>query len=188
MPARPTLRDTFSDPGRQILVPLLVGIPLALALGFGGLAWMAALAMVALGAGLFMANARLFILTFLALISMRNFIAGGERIGTSAIDFDLGGVVNVLATAIGLVYFFVLWRNPFRGRSLTLPYGIFLLIFAVSLAWAPDFRWAVRFVTRLAAPFFTYLIISDMLDHHVIGHGVQGYAEAITWIAQHRGA
>ena len=29
--------------------------------------------------------------------------------------------------------------------------------------------------------------LADMCDHHVIGRGVQGYAEAITWLAgQHR--
>jgi O-antigen ligase len=45
---------------------------------------------------------------------------------------------------------------------------VFLGIFAISMYWAPDFRWAIRFVTRLAAPFFTYLIISDMLDRKMV--------------------
>lgn len=152
------------DPARTVLIPLLVAVPLALALGLGGVTHMAALAIFAVGAGTFLANPRAFILGFLSLISLRNFVAGGERIEAGAIDFDLGGLVNVLATAIGLVYFLVLWKNPFKGRSLTVPYALFLGAFAVSMAWAPDFRWAARFVTRLGAPFFTYLIISDMLD------------------------
>ncbi len=159
------LSDFGTDPVRQLLVPILITVPLAGAMAIGGPAYMAAVGIIAIGAGTFLANPRVFILGFLTLISMRNFIAGGERIDTgSGIDFDLGGLVNVLATGIGFVYFLVLWKNPFKGRSLTTPYGIFLLIFAISIYWAPDFHWALRFVTRLAAPFFTYLIISDMLD------------------------
>ncbi len=30
---------------------------------------------------------------------------------------------------------------------------------------------------------FSYL--ADVCDHHVVGHGVAGYAEAITWLATH---
>ena len=30
--------------------------------------------------------------------------------------------------------------------------------------------------------------LTDVCDHHVIGHGVQGYAEAVSWVAEHRGA
>jgi hypothetical protein len=161
---RGLLGDLGTDPVRQLVLPVLVAIPLAITLAVGGVTEMAALAIVSVGGGLFLANPRMFILAFLTLISLRNFVAGGERIGTETFDFDLGGLVNVLATGIGVVYFAVLWKNPFKGRSLTVPYGLFLLVFAISMAWAPDFRWAIRFVTRLAAPFFTYLIISDMLD------------------------
>ncbi|MFZ5479776.1 MAG: O-antigen ligase family protein, partial [Myxococcota bacterium] len=143
------------------------------ALAFGGAHYMAALAIVGVGAGVFLANPRAFILGFLVLISLRNFIAGGERIGGAAFNFDLGGLANVLATGIGVVYFLVLWKNPFKGRSLTIPYGIFLGLFAASMWWAPDFRWAIRFVTRLAAPFFTYLIISDMLDRKMVRQVIQ---------------
>ncbi len=157
--------DFGSDPLRQIVIPVLVAIPLVGALALGGPTVMAAVVIIGLGAGTFLANPRVFILAFLTLISMRNFIAGGDRMDTGAgLDFDLGGLVNILASGIGFVYFLVLWKNPFKGRSLTVPYGIFLALFAVSIYWAPDFHWAVRFVTRLAAPFFTYLIISDMLD------------------------
>ena len=28
--------------------------------------------------------------------------------------------------------------------------------------------------------------LTDVCDHHVIGHGVQGYVEAIEWVAGHR--
>ncbi|MFL6170433.1 MAG: type II 3-dehydroquinate dehydratase [Ornithinibacter sp.] len=28
--------------------------------------------------------------------------------------------------------------------------------------------------------------LTDVCDHHVIGHGVQGYAEAVEWVAGHR--
>lgn len=165
---QPRLRSDFgTDPTRQILIPALVAIPLAVALAFGGVNYMAALLIVTIGAGLFLASPRYFILAFLSLVSLRNFVAGGERMGTEVFNFDLGGLVNVLATGIGLVYFGVLWKNPFKGRSLTVAYGLFLLVFAVSMAWAPDFRWGIRFVTRLAAPFFTYLIISDMLDRRM---------------------
>lgn len=174
------LGDAGGDLARQFLVPLLVAIPLALALGFGGVAEMAALAIVAVGGGLFLANPRAFILAFLVLIALRNFVAGGERIGTDAFDFDLGGLVNVLATGIGVVYFLVLWKNPFKGRSLTLPYAAFLLVFGISMWWAPDFRWAVRFVTRLAAPFFTYLIISDMIDGKMVRQVISAiYASSV---------
>lgn len=160
--------DLGSDPVRQLILPAAAAIPMALALGFGGVNYMAALVIVGVGGGLFLANPRAFILGFLMLISLRNFIAGGERMGTAGLNFDLGGLANVLATGIGIVYFLVLWKNPFKGRSLTLPYGVFLGLFAVSMFWAPDFRWAVRFVTRLAAPFFTYLIISDMIDKKMV--------------------
>lgn len=162
------LADLGSDPVRQFLLPAFVAVPLALALAYGGVHYMAALAIVTVGAGVFLVNPRAFILGFLVLISLRNFVAGGDRIGNEAFNFDLGGLANVLVTGVGVVYFLVLWRNPFKGRSLTVPYGLFLGIFAISMAWAPDFRWAVRFVTRLAAPFFTYLIISDMLDRTMV--------------------
>jgi 3-dehydroquinate dehydratase-2 len=29
--------------------------------------------------------------------------------------------------------------------------------------------------------------LTDVCDHHVIGHGVAGYAEAIEWLAAHPG-
>lgn len=160
--------DLGSDPLRQFIIPALVVIPLALALGFGGAHYMAALVIAGIGAVMFVSSPRAFILVLLATISMRNFIAGGERMGSEAYNFDLGGLANILTTFIGVVYFLVLWKNPFRGRSLTLPYGIFLGLFAVSILWAPDMRWALRFVTRLAAPFFTYLIISDLLDRKMV--------------------
>jgi O-antigen ligase len=147
---------------------VLVTVPLTLALAFGGPQHMAALAIVGVGGGLFLANPRAFILAFLTLIALRNFIAGGNRIAVGGFDFDLGGLVNVLATGIGFVYFMVLWKNPFKGRSLTASYGVFLALFAVSIAWATEDRWSTRFVTRLAAPFFTYLIISDMLDRKMV--------------------
>lgn len=172
--------DLGSDPVRQFLVPIAVAVPLAAALAFGGVNYMAALAIVAIGGGLFLANPRAFILAFLVLISLRNFIAGGERMGAGSIDFDLGGLANVLATGIGIVYFLVLWRNPFKGRSLTVPYAVFLGLFAVSIYWAPDFRWAIRFVTRLSAPFFTYLIISDMLDRKMVDQVIAAmYASSV---------
>lgn len=160
--------DLGSDPTRQLIIPVLVTVPLALALGFGGPNYMAALAIVGVGGGVFLANPKAFILGFLALIALRNFVAGGDRMAVGAFDFDLGGLVNVLATGIGFVYFLVLWKNPFKGRSLTVPYGAFLGLFAVSIFWAPEDRWSTRFVTRLAAPFFTYLIISDMLDRKMV--------------------
>lgn len=172
--------DFGSDPARQVILPALVAIPLALALGFGGVHYMAALLIIVIGGGLFMANPRAFILAFLVLIAMRNFVAGGQRIGGETFNFDLGGLANVLATGIGFVYFLVLWKNPFKGRSLTVPYGLFLGVFAVSIYWAPDLHWAVRFVTRLAAPFFTYLIISDMLDKRMVRQVINAiYASSV---------
>ena len=160
--------DFGADPVRQFMIATMVAIPLVLALVLGGPNYAAALAIIGIGGGLFLANARVFILTFLIVISLRDFVAGGDRIGSEAFNFDLGGLVNVLATGMGVIYFMVLWKNPFKGRSLTVPYGLFLGIFAVSMAWAPDFRWAIRFTTRLGAPFFTYLIISDMLDKKMV--------------------
>lgn len=160
--------DLGSDPVRQFAIPALIAVPLAAALGFGGPHYLAALVIASVGAGLFLASPRAFILVFLASISLRNFVAGGERMGGETLNFDLGGLANVLTSFIGIVYFLVLWKNPFKGRSLTIPYGAFLGIFAISVFWAPDFRWALRFVTRLAAPFFTYLIISDLLDRKMV--------------------
>jgi hypothetical protein len=172
--------DLGSDPLRQLLLPAAVALPLAAALAFGGVNYMAALAIVGVGGGLFLANPRAFILGFLMLISLRNFVAGGERMGTEGLNFDLGGLANVLATGIGVVYFLVLWKNPFKGRSLTVPYGVFLALFAASMWWAPDFRWALRFVTRLAAPFFTYLIISDMIDRRMVRQVISAmYASSV---------
>lgn len=172
--------DFGSDPSRQFIIPVLIAIPMALALAFGGPQHMAALAIVAVGGGLFLANPRAFILAFLTLIAMRNFVAGGDRIAIGGFDFDLGGLVNVLATGIGFVYFLVLWKNPFRGRSLTTSYGAFLLLFAVSIAWADEARWSTRFVSRLAAPFFTYLVISDMLDRKMVRHVITAiYASSV---------
>tara|TARA_B110000037_G_C17051835_1_gene478091 strand:- start:115 stop:1386 length:1272 start_codon:yes stop_codon:yes gene_type:complete len=112
-------------------------------------------------------------LAFLVLVAMRDWVAGGERIDVGLLTFDLGGLVNVLTTMMGLVYFLVLWRNPFKGRSLTWPYLVFLGLFAVSLPWAPDFRQGIRFVTRLMAPFVTYLIISDLLDFKMVRRVIQ---------------
>ena len=59
------------DPARTLLIPLLVAVPLALALGLGGVTHMAALAIFAVGGGTFLANPRAFILGFLMLISLR---------------------------------------------------------------------------------------------------------------------
>jgi 3-dehydroquinate dehydratase-2 len=28
--------------------------------------------------------------------------------------------------------------------------------------------------------------LTDVCDHHVIGHGVRGYAEAVDWLAEQR--
>ena len=39
---------------------------------------------------------------------------------------------------------------------------------------------------REAFRHFSYL--ADVCDYHVIGHGVQGYAEAVSWVGEHRGA
>ncbi len=180
MKANSPFADLGSDPLRQLLLPAAVALPLAAALAFGGVNYMAALAIVGVGGGLFLANPRAFILGFLMLISLRNFVAGGERMGTEGLNFDLGGLANVLATGIGVVYFLVLWKNPFKGRSLTVPYGVFLALFAASMWWAPDFRWALRFVTRLAAPFFTYLIISDMIDRRMVRQVISAmYASSV---------
>ncbi|HND30380.1 MAG TPA: hypothetical protein PLA94_10295, partial [Myxococcota bacterium] len=92
--------DFGSDPARQVLIPVLVAVPLVLALIFGGPAYAAALVIIGIGGILFLANPRTFILTFLTVISLRNFIAGGERIGSDSFNFDLGGLVNVLATGM----------------------------------------------------------------------------------------
>jgi O-antigen ligase len=181
MQSEPSLFGDFgSDPARQFLIPILVSVPLVGALIFGGPAYAAAMAIIGVGGALFLANPKLFILVFLSLISLRNWVAGGDRIGSESFNFDLGGLVNVLATGMGLVYFAVLWKNPFKGRSLTIPYGLFLGIFAVSMFWAPDFRWAIRFTTRLGAPFFTYLVISDMLDRKMVQQVIYAiYASSI---------
>ena len=152
------------DLGREIITPIALVIPLAFLLVWGGPHYMAGFAIVAMAGLLFLANTRAFMLAFLVLVAMRDWVAGGERIDVGLLTFDLGGLVNVLTTMMGLVYFLVLWRNPFKGRSLTWPYLVFLGLFAVSLPWAPDFRQGIRFVTRLMAPFVTYLIISDLLD------------------------
>lgn len=169
--------DLGSDPLRHFVLPALVAIPMAAALALGGAHYLVALALIAGGGGLFIANPRAFILVFLGLISLRNLLAGGERIGGDRLNFDLGGIANVLVSGMGIIYFLVLWKNPFKGRSLTVPYGLFLALFTVSIYWAPDFRWAIRFVTRLAAPFFTYLIISDMIDRKM----VRDVIRAIYW-------
>jgi len=156
------------DIGREILVPIALVGPLSFLLVWGGPHYMAGFAIVALAGLLFLANTRAFMLAFLVLVAMRDWVAGGDRIDVGLLTFDLGGLVNVLTTMMGLVYFLVLWRNPFKGRSLTWPYLVFLGMFAVSLPWAPDFRQGIRFVTRLMAPFVTYLIISDLLDARMV--------------------
>jgi hypothetical protein len=120
---------------------------------------MAGFAMLAMAGLLFLANTRVFMLGFLVVVAMRDWIAGGDRIDVGILTFDLGGLLNVMTTLMGVVYFLVLWRNPFKGRSLTWPYLVFWGLFAISLPWAPDFRQGIRFVTRLLAPFVTYLIL-----------------------------
>lgn len=156
------------DIGRDLWIPVAVVVPLAALLVFGGPHYMVGFAILAMFGMLFLANTRAFVLLFLVLIAMRDWIAGGERIDIGLLTFDLGGLVNVVTTMIGIVYFLVLWRNPFKGRSLTWPYLVFWGLFAISLPWAPDFRQGIRFVTRLLAPFVTYLIISDMLDRVMV--------------------
>jgi O-antigen ligase len=125
---------------------------------------MAGFAMLAMAGLLFLANTRVFMLGFLVVVAMRDWIAGGDRIDIGILTFDLGGLLNVMTTLMGVVYFLVLWKNPFKGRSLTWPYLVFWGLFAISLPWAPDFRQGIRFVTRLLAPFVTYLILSDLMD------------------------
>jgi O-antigen ligase len=156
------------DIGRDLWIPVAVVLPLAALLVFGGPHYMVGFAILAMFGMLFLANTRAFILLFLVLIAMRDWIAGGERIDIGILTFDLGGLVNIITTLIGVVYFLVLWRNPFKGRSLTWPYLVFWGLFAISLPWAPDFRQGIRFVTRLLAPFVTYLIVSDLLDRVMV--------------------
>ena len=156
------------DIGRELWLPVLVVAPLAFLLVYGGPHYMVGFAILAMFGMLFLANTRGFILLFLVLIAMRDWVAGGERIDIGLLTFDLGGLVNIITTLIGVVYFLVLWRNPFKGRSLTWPYLIFWSLFAISLPWAPDFRQGIRFVTRLLAPFVTYLIVSDLLDRVMV--------------------
>jgi O-antigen ligase len=145
-------------------VPLALVLPLSLLLVKGGPHYMAGFAMLAMAGLLFLANTRVFMLGFLVVVAMRDWIAGGDRIDVGILTFDLGGLLNVMTTLMGVVYFLVLWRNPFKGRSLTWPYLVFWGLFAISLPWAPDFRQGIRFVTRLLAPFVTYLILSDLMD------------------------
>ena len=152
------------DVGREIVVPLLLVLPLSILLVSGGPHYMAGFAMLAMAGLLFLANTRVFMLGFLVLVAMRDWVAGGDRIDVGLLTFDLGGLVNVLTTLMGVVYFLVLWRNPFKGRSLSWPYLVFWGLFAITLPWSPDFRQGVRFLTRLLAPFVTYLILSDLLD------------------------
>ncbi len=157
-----------ADVGRDFWIPVSLVVPLALLLVFGGPHYMVGFALLAMFGMLFLANTRAFILLFLVVVAMRDWVAGGERIDVGILTFDLGGLVNVITTLIGAVYFLVLWRNPFKGRSLTWPYLIFWGLFAISMPWAPDFRQGIRFVTRLLAPFVTYLIISDLLDRGMV--------------------
>lgn len=157
-----------SDVERDLWIPAAVVVPLAGLLVFGGPHYMVGFAILAMFGMLFLANTRAFILLFLVLIAMRDWVAGGDRIDIGLLTFDLGGLVNVVTTMIGVVYFLVLWRNPFKGRSLTWPYLVFWGLFAISLPWAPDFRQGIRFVTRLLAPFVTYLIVSDLLDRVMV--------------------
>jgi len=35
-------------------------------------------------------------------------------------------------------------------------------------------------------PFRRHSYLTDVCDHHVIGHGVQGYVEAVEWVAGRR--
>ena len=156
------------DFGREVALPVLLVAPLALLLVWGGPHYMAGFSMLALAGLLLVANTRVFMLFFLIVVAMRDWVAGGDRIDVGLLTFDLGGLVNVLTTLMGVVYFLVLWRNPFRGRSLTWPYLVFIGLFAISLPWAPDFRQGIRFVTRLLAPFVTYLILSDLLDRKMV--------------------
>jgi O-antigen ligase len=160
------LRDWFGarDKGREFVAPLVLVIPLSLLLVKGGPHYFAGFAMLAIAGLLFIANTRVFMLGFLVVVAMRNWVAGGDRIDVGILTFDLGGLLNVMTTLMGIVYFLVLWRNPFKGRSLTWPYLVFWGLFAISLPWAPDFRQGIRFTTRLLAPFVTYLILSDLMD------------------------
>ena len=41
---------------------------------------------------------------------------------------------------------------------------------------------------RAREAFRRHSYLTDVCDHHVIGRGVPGYAEAVTWVAEHRGA
>ncbi len=156
------------DVEREFWLPAVLVVPLAGLLVFGGPHYMVGFAILAMFGMLFLANTRAFILLFLVIIAMRDWVAGGERIDIGILTFDLGGLVNIITTLIGVVYFLVLWRNPFKGRSLTWPYLVFWGLFLVSLPFAPDFRQGIRFVTRLLAPFVTYLIVSDLLDRVMV--------------------
>ncbi len=172
------------DLSREILIPALLVAPLALSLVYGGPQYMAGVAIMAMAGLLFLTNPRAFMLVFLVAIAMRDWVAGGDRIDVGFLTFDLGGLVNVLTTLIGVTYFLVLWRNPFRGRSLTWPYLMFLGAFSFSLFYAPSFRDGIRFVTRLAAPFVTYLIISDMMDKRMVRGVIRAmYASSIVPLA-----
>ncbi|MDP6935392.1 MAG: O-antigen ligase family protein, partial [Myxococcota bacterium] len=163
------------DPARTWLLPLLCVVPLAGSLVFGSPTYLAALGTLMAAALLFLVNIQQFVLMFMVVIAMRGWMAGGERIGAEGLDFDLGGLVNILACLIGGVYYLVLWKNPFKGRVLAKPYLLLLALFTVSIIWAPHLRQAIRFVTRLIAPFATYLIISDVLDRRMVRRLIQTF-------------
>lgn len=119
---------------------------------------------IAVSLTLVMARPKIFIYMAILLLPLRDLIAGGERfIKWSYFNFDLGGLINILVIFLGVTYFVIHKKSPFRG-ILAKAYISFLILCAASLTYTTDFVVGLRFFTRLTSPFIFYLMVVNEID------------------------
>ena len=139
-----------------ILVLFSIGIGVAFIIGYDFL--FGSIAVISL-LTLFIIRPKLFIFTLVSLLTMHGLITGGERFASdSLLNFDVRGLINILAVLLGAAYFLFNRKARFFGATAKL-YLVFLFFCALSLLYSKNFYEGIRFLARLASPFVFYLII-----------------------------
>jgi O-antigen ligase len=105
-----------------------------------------------------------FLLLLLAVSSIVDTLEQYRVLANTSFSVNAAGIINVGVVLLTIFYFLILKRGRFRvNKSLVLPYALYLLWGAFSLAFSADRNSGVRFFVALANPFAVYLLLSDVV-------------------------
>jgi putative inorganic carbon (hco3(-)) transporter len=76
----------------------------------------------------------------------------------SLVSFNLSGLINILLILIGIVYFLINYKNPFKDR-LSAIFIIFIIFCSLTLIYSDYLYGGIRYLARIICPFIFYLII-----------------------------